>query len=295
MYPTIDLPWLGMSLPTQQLILWTASAAAILLGPYWIQRLEGLEAWRVRRAQLTLAIIPIAFARLHFILNNPHFFANHPLNALKPWGGAMHMGGALIGIIVGVPLVARYYGLSIAKLGDGLVPIVGVCVVAARIGCLLAGCCYGTPCSYPFCLTYPEGSFAFVMHRQAGLLPEEAHESLAVHPSQLYFLLVALLATLAALWVGRRKRYDGEVVWVGTILLFGGTALLEVFRAPELQRVFWAGVPQLTWTESAMALVGVIGLAVSEVRHRRWRSPDVPGAAPAGLGEAAAGPQGSRG
>jgi len=269
MYPIVDIPWLGLELRSQQVVLWTASVLAILVGPYWIARLEGLDASRVRRAQLTLALLPFLTGRLHFILNNPSYFSAQPWNALKRWGGAMHMGGALVGILIGAPLVARLYRIPIARFGDGLVPVIAVCVVAARIGCLLGGCCYGSRCDHFWCLTYPVGSAPFVNQQRMGLLPPDAAGSLAVHPSQIYFLLVAVLTTAVALLVNRRKRYDGQVVWVGMIVLFGGTALLEYFRAPENHRVFWAGIPRLAWTEAALALLGVCGLAVSELRHRR--------------------------
>jgi phosphatidylglycerol:prolipoprotein diacylglycerol transferase len=268
MHPTLTLPWLEVAVPWHALTLGITCLVAITLGPYWIQRLEGLDAGRVRRAQLALAIAPIVGARLHFIFNNPAYFSRAPLNAFLPWGGAMHMGGGLIAMLLATPWVARHYRLPLAKLGDGLIPIVALSVAASRIGCLLAGCCYGTPCNFAWCIAYPAESFPFLMHQQAGALASGAATSLHVHPVPIYFLLSALLTTMVALLVNRRKRYDGQVVWVGIIVLFGTTALLEVFRAPENHRVFWGPLGQLTWTEIAMTGVGLVGLAVTEVRAR---------------------------
>jgi phosphatidylglycerol---prolipoprotein diacylglyceryl transferase len=268
MHPTLSLPWLGIEVPWHPVVLWVTSILAVTCGPFWIQRLEGLDATRVRRAQLTVAVIPVIGARLHFLLNNPYYFSRHPLHAFLPWGGAMHMGGALIGMLVGVPLVARYYRLPMTKLGDGLIPIIGLSVAAARVGCILAGCCYGTRCDLPWSITYPPGSFAFTLQQQAGAIPADAIRSLPVHPAPVYFLLAGLLTTVVALLVNRHKRYDGQVVWVGMIVLFGATAALEAFRAPENHRVFWGPLAQLTWTEIAMTVVGLVGLAVSEVRVR---------------------------
>jgi hypothetical protein len=109
------------------------------------------------------------------------------------------------------------------------------------------------------------------MHREAGLIGADAAASLPVHPAPLYFLAAAVLSGAVALAVGRRKRYDGQAFWIGLILLSATTILVEPFRAVENHRVIWAGVPQLVWTELAVALVGVAGLLASEIRYRKAR------------------------
>lgn len=179
------------------------------------------------------------------------------------------MGGALIGLLVGLPIVARYCRLSVPKLCDGTIVVTAVCLAAVRLGCLLGGCCFGTRCERPWAISYPPGSFPFKIHQQTGLIAADAATSLPVHPSQVYFLLAALFTAAVAIAVGNRKRYDGQVFWIGIIVLSAATALLEPFRALENHRVFWAGVPQLVWTELTLAAVGLIGLLVSERRHRR--------------------------
>jgi phosphatidylglycerol:prolipoprotein diacylglycerol transferase len=273
MYDTLTLPALGLTLSTQQLVFWTAVLLGVTLGPIWIARHEGLDVRRLRVAQGLLAFFGLAGARLHFLVNNPHFYDAHPLRAVLPWGGAMHMGGAFIGLFVAAPVVARWYRLPIAKLCDGLIVVTAFAYALTRVACLLGGCCFGSHCDHRWAITYPPGSMPFLTHQQAGLIPADAVASLPVHPAPLYFLLAAVLSGLVAIGVGRRKRYDGQVFWVGLTLLSATAALVEPFRALENHRSFWAGVPQLVWTELALTVVGLLGLTMSEWRHRRAAAP----------------------
>lgn len=272
MYPTLTVA--GHDVWTQSIVLVVVILVSLVFGPAWIARLEGLEAWRIRRAQLMLAVAPLVVGRLHFVVNNPYFYSRAPWRAFVPWGGGIHMSGALIGILVGAPLVARYYRIPIAKFCDGLVPVVCLAAAAMRLGCMLAGCCYGTPCDHGWCVVYPRGSFPYLMQQQAGVVSADAMHSLAVHPAPLYFLASGVFAAGVALVVNAHKRYDGQVVWVGLVALFGTTTALEPFRALENHRAFWGGIPQLAWVEATLAVVGVIGLAIGELRHRRPGTPD---------------------
>jgi prolipoprotein diacylglyceryltransferase len=268
MHPTLTIPGLGLAASSQQLVFWAAVLGAVTIGPWWIARREGLELSRLRAAQFGLAVVALGGARLHFFLNNPHFYDASPWKNFYPFGG-MHMGGALIGLLIGTPLVARYYRLDIPKLCDGTIVVTGVCLAFVRIGCLLGGCCFGSYCEQVWSIRYPRGSVPFVMQQQAGKIAADATASLPVHPAPIYFALAALFSAAVASYVGRRKRYDGQAFWVGLALLAATAALVEPFRALANHRVFWAGVPQLVWIELAIVATALLGLAVSQWRRHR--------------------------
>jgi phosphatidylglycerol:prolipoprotein diacylglycerol transferase len=268
MHPTLTIPWFGLTIATQPLVFWSGVFAAVVLGPSWIARREKLDLSRVRKAQLWLALTSLVGARLHFLFNNPHFYANAPLRMLSPVG-SMHIGGALIAVLLTIPLIARHYRLDLAKLCDGIIPMAGVCLADARIGCLVGGCCYGTECDRAWSITYPPGSVPFIMQQQAGRIAADATASLPLHPTPLYFALAALFSAGLSIWIANRKRYDGQAFWAGLAILMATASFVEPFRALENHRVFWAGVPQLLWTEIAITATALIGLGVSEWRHRR--------------------------
>ncbi|MBM3150755.1 MAG: prolipoprotein diacylglyceryl transferase [Chloroflexi bacterium] len=83
---------------------------------------------------------------------------------------------------------------------DVVFPPIALAVVFARIGCFLAGCCYGIPAENSWlAVTFPAG------HPTAGI---------PVHPTQLYEA-AGMLVVLALLLVLRKvPAFDGKLVWV---------------------------------------------------------------------------------
>src|SRR5262249_52382258 len=173
------------------------------------------------------------------------------------------------------PLVCRLYGVAVGKLADGLVPTIGVGIAIARLGCFLHGCCFGTICQLPWCLSFPHGSESYQYHVALGLLSPDAARSVPVHPLELYFAAVGLLITLLAVWLYPRKQYDGQVALAAFVFFAASSAGLEWFRADIPQRGYWGALPQLEWVALLMAAAAVVGLALAPVVHRRRvRVPD---------------------
>jgi phosphatidylglycerol---prolipoprotein diacylglyceryl transferase len=77
---------------------------------------------------------------------------------------------------------------------------------------------------------FPAGSFPWVRHVQAGLIPPWSPRSLPVHPKQLYMALagLALLGLLSAYYPRRRR--DGEVMALLMIAYPLTRFLIEFYR-----------------------------------------------------------------
>jgi phosphatidylglycerol:prolipoprotein diacylglycerol transferase len=81
-----------------------------------------------------------------------------------------------------------------------------------RIGCLLAGCCFGKPTDLPWALSFPGGSPASEAQSKAGLLASVGESSLPVHPTQIYESAACFaIAAYLILRLHGNKRYDGQV------------------------------------------------------------------------------------
>lgn len=65
-------------------------------------------------------------------------------------GGIVFYGG-LIGGFFGAWLGCRLVGLRFLVMTDFCAPALAIAHAIGRVGCLLAGCCYGRPCDLPFC------------------------------------------------------------------------------------------------------------------------------------------------
>jgi len=277
MHPTLlDIPALGIAIPSYQACILLAVVVCFTIGPRWIAALGGFDARQVLCAMLLIAVAVFAGARLHFVVNHWQDFADQPLGALRIWSGGWHAGGGIIALAVATPLILHRLGLPAGRFADGFVPTVGIGIAIARVGCFLHGCCFGTVCSLPWGVSFPRNTYIYQFHADLGLLPPGAERSLPIHPLQLYFSAVGLAITAGALWLHARKRYDGEVALVSLVLFSTSTAALEFLRAEaDLSAHGWP-FPPLMSIAFVMSAAALAVLAAGELAHRRrvrqrWR------------------------
>ena len=134
--------------------------------------------------------------------------------------------------VVGIGAAALFAYGHFARLPFGrLLDVFALPVVAAlmvhRVGCFLAGCCWGDVVSDGIVrgVQYPPGSFAYEQHLDGGLIEPGALESLPVHAVQLYeagLLFVLLLILSRVPW---RRLAAGTI----TILTVCSYVLLRFF------------------------------------------------------------------
>ncbi len=114
--------------------------------------------------------------------------------------------GGLIASWLYIVWTLRRYRLPFWPMSDAFAMAICIGLALGRFGCLLGGCCYGTPTSLPW---------GVVMAGEAHLGP--------LHPAQMYEGL-PLIALFAALWLRRKhKRYAGE----STVWFVGAYAVLR--------------------------------------------------------------------
>ncbi len=103
-----------------------------------------------------------------------------------------------------------------------------------RMGCILAGCCFGVPLNAPWAVVFPGYSAAAEKQAQLHLLSSSAQHSLPVHPTQLYESAGALaLAAFLMLYLHPRKRYDGHVFLAFVAAYAALRFALEFFRSDD--------------------------------------------------------------
>jgi hypothetical protein len=137
--------------------------------------------------------------------------------------------GVLTGGVVATLLAWRLLGArlpGVAPFVYGMLAIVAV----GRVGCLIAGCCFGHVTAVAWAVHYPVGSFAQVLHRELGLVGAAA-PSLPVHPVQAYESL-ALFALLAvAPWLKRVLKSDGAWALLVAAAYLAVRAAVDPLRA----------------------------------------------------------------
>jgi phosphatidylglycerol---prolipoprotein diacylglyceryl transferase len=131
-------------------------------------------------------------------------------------------------------------------------PALAAAYALGRVGCFLVNDDYGKPTSMPWGVRFPEGlppsTAGNLQQLFAVPIPPGTEPStvLAVHPTQLYEVVVMLLA-FAVLWLLRKRRYP--IGWIfGLYLVFAGIErfLVEFVRAKDDQLVGGFTLAQLT-------------------------------------------------
>lgn len=178
------------------------------------------------------------------------------------WAGGLTYYGGLIAASGYAWWFLRREGFPFWKAADMAGFAIALGLAWGRMGCFLAGCCFGVRSNAPLAVSFPPWSPASEQQFRAGLLPSEHLHSLPVHPTQLYESLGSLLvAMFGYLVVAPRKRFDGQVflTFLGaySVLRF----VLERLRNDDRGGLFGLSTSQLI----SLAIVAVIPLVW---RHR---------------------------
>jgi phosphatidylglycerol---prolipoprotein diacylglyceryl transferase len=145
-----------------------------------------------------------------------------------------------------------------------------------RMGCLMAGCCFGATCHLPWAVRFPWRSAASEEQFRDHLLPSAKMWSLPVHPTQLYESAASLaIAAVCLLWLHGRKRYDGQVFAAFLALYAVARFLLETLRRDD--RGVFFGLSTSQW-------LGLVMLALAAAIHATRGAVSSKGTRPAGSG-----------
>lgn len=178
------------------------------------------------------------------------------------WSDGSGFWGGLLGGSAAVALVARLKGLPVARVLDAGAAPLPVGFAVGKVGCFLAGCCYGRPCEGFPGVRFAEGSLAGAAR--------------AVHPTQLYELLLALLLFAVLRKVDRTSSRPGGTYWA---LLAGYSVwrfAIEFVRDDPGRHGFGAAL-----SDSQITALGVLAAAAGSAVWRRIRG-KVEKAPPAG-------------
>lgn len=210
-------------------------------------QLEELVTWMVAGI--------IIGGRLGFVLfYQPAYYLANPLDIVKLWQGGMSFHGGFLGVVVGVILFSRKFGLVTASVADLLAIATPPALGLVRSANFINGELWGRPTDAPWGVIFP-GPAAQSCATAAG--------PCARHPSQLYeaglegLLLTIILLTLAfaAGWLKRPGMLAG--------LFFLGYGLARMFV-----EVFRQADPQFITPDNPMGHVirlGELGLTMGQL------------------------------
>ena len=191
---------------------------AMILGEYRAKKL-GLKDESVIDIAIIAGLTGFAGAKLLFIIVEFDSFIKNPKEVLGSSGFVVY-GGLIAGFLS--PLIyTRIKKLSFLPYIDCAVPGVAFAQGCGRIGCFLAGCCYGKETSAWYGVTFPADCLA-----PAGV---------SLIPTQLFsaagdFIFEIILFILQRTLYKKKKKTSGIVTAVYLMLYAVGRFLIEFLR-----------------------------------------------------------------
>jgi phosphatidylglycerol:prolipoprotein diacylglycerol transferase len=179
----------------------------------------------------------------------------------KFWAGGLTYYGGFLGALVSSWYLLKKDEFPYWRAADMAGIVVPLGLAFGRMGCLLAGCCFGARTSGALGLIFPAGSPASEAQFKAGELSSMHLASWPVHPTQIYESAGSLLiAAICLVYVHPRKRYDGQVFLAFVALYAAMRFFLEILRRDDRGGFFGLSTSQL---------IGLALLAGAIAIHRR--------------------------
>jgi phosphatidylglycerol:prolipoprotein diacylglycerol transferase len=188
-------------------------------------RRNGLDGTKLMDFGIYIIISALLGAKLMLIAVEFDYFKSQPreLFSLVRAGGVFY-GGLIAALLVGLWLVGRYK-LPAWKTADMIAPGIAVGHVIGRLGCFMAGCCYGRPTDVPWAVTFTDPMASANVGTPLNT---------PLHPTQLYDAGAELLILVFLLATERRGRpFAGRTFWLYMLLYAISRYIVEIYRNDE--------------------------------------------------------------
>ncbi len=172
---------------------------------------------------IILVLAGVIGGKLFLIFEDPSLYLHQPKKLISGSGFVFY--GSLL---LAIPIMLWYFKkIKVPVLGMLDVMAIVTCIVHGfgRIGCFMAGCCYGIPTD----------SFLGVIFTDGKCQAEPLNASL--HPTQLYEATL-ILVIMTTLWLFKsKKKFNGQLFLLYLMAYALGRGVLELFRG-DIQRGF---------------------------------------------------------
>ena len=208
---------------------------------------EGIKASHVIDLSFYVLLAGIFGAKIILFFNRPGYY----LKSFKNFWSLMRSGGVIIGGLVLAVIVAAIYlkkhKLDTLKVLDIAAPSVALGQAVGRIGCFLAGCCYGKTCDLPWAVTFTNPA----ARENVG-----TPLNIPLHPTELYHSLTNWLIFIFLTWYYPKRKYKGQVFLLWVLLYSVTRFIIEFFRG-DVSRITIGG------PLSDAQYLAILGAAVS--------------------------------
>jgi phosphatidylglycerol:prolipoprotein diacylglycerol transferase len=210
-------------------------------------RKAGLDGAKVMDFGIYLIIAALVGAKLALVIVDFSYYRANPKEILSlARAGGVFYGGLIAALAVGLLLVKRYK-LPVWKTSDLIAPGIALGHVIGRLGCLLAGCCFGRPTTMPWAITF---------HDPQAALNVGTPLDVPLHPTQLYDAGAELIILIALVATEKKGRpFAGRTFWLYMLLYAISRYIIEIYRGDD-RGIFFS-----TFSTSQMVSLAIVPLS----------------------------------
>ncbi len=202
---------------------------------------------------------------LDVVVSERERFLRDPLMFFRIWEGGLVFYGGLIGsFLVGIWYMRRHR-MNFLLTCDIFAPGIALGHALGRIGCFLAGCCFGRTLdgSAWYGVTFPLNAHSF------------APGGVPLYPTQLMESIGEFINFGILVLLSRWKRFDGQIMAAYLMLYAVLRAIVEFFRG-DVERGFVID-PWLSTSQFISIIMFAVGAGFYIHHWRKKRGPDVKG------------------
>ena len=208
-------------------------AAAYLLGLRLAMsraKTRGLDPNRALDLGIAIIVSALVGAKLLLVIVDFDRFRANPADVFS----IVRAGGVFYGGLIAAVAVAFWYmrrhRMPLWTTCDVFAPGIALGHAVGRLGCLMAGCCYGRPTTVPWAITFTNPEAQANVGTPLGV---------PLHPTQLYESGAELLILILLLVTEKRgRRFEGRTFWSYMILYGISRFVIEFFRGDDRGVVF---------------------------------------------------------
>jgi phosphatidylglycerol:prolipoprotein diacylglycerol transferase len=196
-------------------------------------RREGIDTGRIVDLGIVGLVAGFIGAKLLLYAIDAPYYLAHPREMLRSLRSAGVFYGGLAAAIGAGLVYVRRTGLPLGKVADIAAPALALGQAVGRVGCLLAGCCFGRACALPWAITFTDPRAHQLTEVPLGV---------PLHPTQVYHALADAAILAVALWQLPRRRFEGQVFWTYVLLYAILRGVVETWRGDVARGVFAHGL-----------------------------------------------------
>lgn len=196
-------------------------------------------------------VVGLCGARLLFIISSWHRFETWS-EILSFWSGGLSMMGGIIALIIFLPFYLKKINVPMLPFLDLAALFAPLLHAIARLGCFMAGCCYGKITTLPWAITYTDTQSEAPLH-------------IPLHPAQLYTAALFLATFLFFYYFLQKKVTHPGQLFMVYLMIEGAMRFAMDFCRDDLEYFDIDKLHLFTihqWLGLGMLIASTIGLII---------------------------------